>query len=97
MRDERFDDPKPDTTVSKKLKDAWQALEDGNADRVQGKLILQHLASLTGYYNGLSQAKWIQDTGSPAGFEIACVEHQARRWVFSEILPYLTQHADGRD
>jgi hypothetical protein len=97
ISDARFDPPAVDTTVTKRLKDAYQALEDGNADRAQGQLILTHLAGLTGYYNGMSLANWQRDTGSAQGYEIACVEHQAKRWVFSQILPFLTKHADGRD
>lgn len=92
--DARFDDPQPDLTVAKKLKDAWQALEDGNADRAQGKLILEFLAATTGYYNGMSLAAWQRDTGSPQGYDVACIEQQAKRWVFSQILPFLTKHVD---
>lgn len=94
--DKRFDPPEPDATDAKRLKEAWAALEDGNADKVQGRLILGHLASLTGYYNGRSLTGWLRDTGSAQGYETACVEHEARRWVFSQILPFLSQHADGR-
>lgn len=96
MRDEKFDPPEPDSTVAKRLKEAWQAIEDGNADQAQGRLVIQHLAGITGYYNGMALARWRADTGSTEGYDVACIEHQARRWVFSEILPFLTQHADGR-
>lgn len=96
MRDERFDDPKPDTRAQDALLGAWRALEDGNVDRQQAAIIIGHLASLTGYYNGMTLAQWVRDTGSPAGYETACVERQAQRWVFSQILPFLTSHPDGR-
>lgn len=95
-RDIRFDDPTPDRTVTKALRDAYEALEDGNADKAQGRLILQHLAGLTGYYKNISLAQFIKDTGSAQGFDIACIENQAKRWVFSEILPFLTKHVDGK-
>lgn len=94
--DKRFDPPELDLTAQKRLRAAFEALEQGSADRVQGRLIIAHLAAVTSYYNGRSLAAWIKDTGSAAGFEIACVEHQAKRWVFSQILPYLTEHPDGR-
>jgi hypothetical protein len=94
--DARFDEPKPDLTVAKRLRDAYEALEDGNADREQGRLILQHIAGLTGYYKNISLTQWLKDTGSAAGFDVACIEHQAKRLVFSEILPFLTKHVDGK-
>lgn len=94
-RDERFDPPEPVQTDPRIL-EAWRALESGVADKEQGRLIIRHLASLTGYYNGRSLTAWMQATSSPAGYETACVEHEARRWVFSQILPFLTEHADGR-
>lgn len=95
--DARFDPPKPDKRAEDALLAAWQALEAGSADRRQGKTILRHLASLTGYYNGLSLTAWIKDTGSAQGYAEACQEHEARRWVFSQVLPFLTEHADGHD
>lgn len=94
--DARFDPPAPDTSAQKKLRAAFEALETGSADRAQGRLIIAHFAAVTGYYNGMSLTAWMKDTGSAAGFEIACVEHQAKRWVFSQVLPYLTEHPDGR-
>ena len=94
--DARFDPPATDHRAEKALMEAWQALEVGNADKRQGKLIIRHLAHLTGYYNGLSQAAWMKDTGSALGYAEACQEHEARRWVFSQVLQYLNQHADGR-
>lgn len=95
-RDERFEPKQVEDKATKALAAAYASLEAGTADRQQAKLIIRHLASLTGYYNGLSLAKWMQDTGSPTGFEQACMEHQARRWVFSQILPFLSEHPDGR-
>jgi hypothetical protein len=92
--DPRFDEPVADTTVTARLKEAFQSLEDGTADRAQGKLILEFIAGITGYYNGMSLAAWTQHIGSPVGYETACVEHQAKRWVFSQILPFLTKHVD---
>lgn len=94
--DKRFDDPVLDLSAQKRLRAAFEALEQGTADRAQSRLIIAHLAAVTGYYNGVSLAAWIKDTGSANGFEIACVEYQAKRWVFSQILPYLTEHPDGR-
>jgi len=94
--DKRFDPPEPDLTIRKRLADAYEALEDGNADRAQGNLILQHIAGLCGYYKNISLTQWLKDTGSAEGFDVACVEHQAKRWVFSEILPFLTKHVDGK-
>lgn len=94
--DDRFDEPLPDLTIRKRLATAYEALEDGNADRDQGRLILQHIAGLTGYYKNIALSQWLKDTGSAQGFDIACIEHQAKRWVFSEILPFLTKHQDGK-
>jgi hypothetical protein len=94
--DARFDEPVPDQTMRKRLATAYEALEDGNADKDQGRLILQHIAGLCGYYKNISLAQWLKDTQSAAGFDIACIEHQAKRWVFSEILPFLTKHQDGK-
>ncbi|TPM53266.1 hypothetical protein FJ959_22315 [Mesorhizobium sp. B2-2-4] len=96
MKPDKFDDPEQDLTIRKRLLVAYEALEDGNADRDQARLILQHLAGLTGYYKNISLAQWVKDTGSASGFEAACIEHQAKRWVFSEILPFLTKHVDGK-
>lgn len=94
--DTRFDQPEPDLMIRKRLAEAYQALEDGTADRAQGSLILQHIAGLTGYYKNISLTQFMVDTGSAQGFELACIEHQAKRWVFSEILPFLTKHVDGK-
>jgi hypothetical protein len=94
---DKFDPPAPDPTTRLRLAEAYHALEDGTADRAQGKLILQHLAGLTGYYKNISLPQFIADTGSAQGFELACVEHQAKRWVFTEIVPFLTKHVDGKE
>jgi hypothetical protein len=97
MTGEKFDPPAPDPTTRLRLSEAYKALEDGTADRAQGRLILQHLAGLTGYYKNISLPQFIADTGSARGFELACVEHQAKRWVFTEIVPFLTKHVDGKE
>ena len=97
MTRDKFDPPEADLTTRKRLAEAYKALEDGAADRAQGRLILQHLAGLTGYYKNISLAQWIADTGSAQGFETACIEHQAKRWVFTEIVPFLTKHVDGKE
>lgn len=94
--DKRFDIPELDTSAQKRLRAAFEALEDGTADKAQGRLIVNFLRSITSYDADTSIGKWIQDTGSATGFEIACVEYQAKRWVFSQVLPYLTEHPDGR-
>lgn len=93
-RDDRFDPPI--ASKSDHLKDAWRALEDGAADKTQGRMILDHLASLTGYYTDISLAQWIKDTGSPQGFDVACIEDAARRRVFGQIVPYLSEQPDRR-
>ncbi|HYF53429.1 MAG TPA: hypothetical protein VEA41_04150 [Salinarimonas sp.] len=80
----------------KLLHEAWQALEEGRADRQQGARIIRHLASLTNYYGTTYIGEWMKQTGRVEGFELSCVEHQARRWVFASILPFLSCHPDGR-
>lgn len=93
---DKFDPPVKDDTARARLLTAYRNFEAGNADKADSRLILQHLSMLTGYYTGFSVKQWIEATGSANGFEHACIEQEARRWVFSQILPFLTQHADGR-
>lgn len=94
--DKRFDPPAPDLTAQKRLREAFEALESGTADHAQARLIVRFLRSITSFDADTSIGAWIKDTGSAAGYEIACVEYQAKRWVFSQILPYLS-NPDGRD
>lgn len=94
--DERFDPPEPDTSRSRDLVTAFRALETGTADRAQGALIIRYLAEITAYGADMRIGSWIKDTGSAAGYEQACIEHVTKRWVFNQILPYLSAHPDGR-
>jgi len=78
------------------LREAWRSLEDGCADREQGAIIIRHLAVLTGYYNATTLEDWLKLTTRSEGYDMACIEAQARRSVFAKIIPYLTRHPDGR-
>lgn len=75
-----------------RLAAAWEALEVGNADREQGQLILRHLAWRTGFYTAAPPVRMWQ--GSAEAYQVHCLQHEARRWVFEEIAGFLQQHPD---
>jgi len=72
------------------LAEAWGALEVGNADRAQGRLILADLALKTGFYEAAPDiTRWV---GSAEAYQIYCMQHEARRRVFAGIVRFLSEH-----
>lgn len=79
----------------KALAEAYASFEDGVADRTQARLILEHIASLSVFYVAPTVGEWIKQTGSAQGYEMFLAEHEGRRRVFAEILPFLSAHPNG--